>query len=157
MQESYVGLVRDLSDSYCTVSLARFLICFSLLLLPTTLMGATLPILAKPCVGARERVGKRIGYLYAINTVGASLGCVATGFLLVEALGVARTHGLAIALNLAVATVAVSMHFRGLSASQSALALSRSVASRANRQVGVSEIAYREDSCRGGLGWPPQQ
>ena len=120
LQESYVGLVRDFEHSFYAVSLGRFLVCFLLLLVPTTLMGSTLPVLGRLMVEARERVGKRIGYIYAINTVGASVGCAVTGLLLIETWGVSRTHWLAVGLNLAVATVALVLHWRGASARRSA-------------------------------------
>ena len=109
-QGVYAELARQLSASFYVFSLTRFLICFLLILLPTTLMGATLPVLSRFIVEARERVGKEIGYLYAINTVGAALGCLVTGFFLIEALGISRTHTLAIILNLVVGAVALGMH-----------------------------------------------
>ena len=109
-QAAYPELARNLSASFYVFSLIRFLICFLLILLPTTLMGATLPVLSRFMVEARERIGKDIGYLYAINTVGAALGCLVTGFFLIEALGISRTHALATILNLVVGAVALGMH-----------------------------------------------
>ena len=106
----YPELTRQLSASFYVFSLIRFLVCFLLILLPTTLMGATLPVLSRFMVEARKRVGKDIGYLYAINTMGATLGCLVTGFYLIEALGVSSTHTLAIVLNLVVGAIAFAMH-----------------------------------------------
>jgi len=56
------------------LSVARFGIAFALLIIPTALMGATLPVLAQHVEHDRSRVGSRIGALYAINTFGAALG-----------------------------------------------------------------------------------
>ncbi len=109
-QAAYAGVSENLSASFYVLSLVRFLICFLLLLLPTTLMGATLPVLSRFMVEARERVGKDIGYLYAINTIGATLGCVVTGFLLIKFVGISRTHNLAVILNLAVGATVLAMH-----------------------------------------------
>ena len=86
-QGVYPELTRQLSASFYVFSLIRFLVCFLLILLPTTLMGATLPVLSRFMVEARKRVGKDIGYLYAINTMGATLGCLVTGFYLIESPG----------------------------------------------------------------------
>jgi spermidine synthase len=97
-------------DSFYGLSLARFVVCLLLMLLPTTLMGASLPVLGRFMVAAREYVGRDLGYLYAVNTIGAALGCLVTGFFLIEALGVSTTHTLAIVLNLAVGCVAVVLH-----------------------------------------------
>ena len=46
-----------------------------LLLVPVTLMGATLPLLSKTIDRSHATRGKRIGLLYAVNTVGAVSGC----------------------------------------------------------------------------------
>ena len=111
LQGAYIDLAAALGDSFYSLSLARFLICSLLILLPTTLMGATLPILGRFYVEMRELVSRSIGFLYAINTVGASLGCLVTGFALIETIGVSQTHNLAIALNIAVGAIALRMHY----------------------------------------------
>ncbi len=113
-------LTQHASASFYVLSLTRFLVCFLLILLPTTLMGASLPVLSRFMVEARERIGKDLGYLYAVNTVGASLGCLITGFVLIESLGVARTHTLAIVLNLVVGALAVGLHRMSKSVSEPA-------------------------------------
>ena len=97
-------------DSFYTVSLARFVVSLLLILVPTTFMGASLPVLSRFMVEAWERIGRDLGYLYAVNTIGAALGCLVTGFFLIETLGVSTTHTLAIILNLAVGCVALLLH-----------------------------------------------
>ncbi len=64
---------------------------FLILGIPTTLMGATLPMLARQAVEAEEQIGGRVGTLYAINTTGAIGGTLATAFLLLPELGLHRT------------------------------------------------------------------
>lgn len=86
---------------------ARFGICALVLLVPTTCMGATLAFLAEPLVRRREELGRTIGWLYATNTLGAVLGAVAAGFLLVPSLGLAATIQTAAATNVAVGVVAL--------------------------------------------------
>ena len=107
---------RDAPDSFYAVSLARFVVSLVLMLLPTTLMGASLPVLSRFMVRFRERVGRDLGYLYAVNTIGAALGCLITGFFLIEALGVSTTHTLAVVLNLAVGCAALVLHRTAVSA-----------------------------------------
>jgi predicted membrane-bound spermidine synthase len=82
-------------------SFARYAIA-ALLLAPITLvMGATLTLLIRYAVGREVgAAGWRISLLYAANTAGAALGCLLTDTLLVPALGLLRTQGLAVALNL---------------------------------------------------------
>jgi spermidine synthase len=53
---------------------------FVALAIPTTLMGATLPLLARHAVREREQIGRRIGLLYASNTLGAVAGALVTAF-----------------------------------------------------------------------------
>src|SRR5262245_29246829 len=64
------------------VSAAFFYVvaAFVVLVIPTGLMGATLPLLARHAVRRDEEVGSRVGTLYATNTLGAVVGTVATGF-----------------------------------------------------------------------------
>jgi len=54
---------------------------FTLLLIPTTLMGATLPMLVALLVRRQSTVGVSIGGLYCLNTFGAAAGALAVGFL----------------------------------------------------------------------------
>ncbi len=88
------------------VSLAQFALVMSILLLPTALMGGTLPVLMRLTGERTEALGIRAGTLYAANTLGAVAGVAAAGFLLLPALGNRRTGLVAVAANLAVAGVA---------------------------------------------------
>ncbi|HJW10135.1 MAG TPA: fused MFS/spermidine synthase [Albitalea sp.] len=78
---------------------------FGLLLPATAAMGATLPAMERVVAQMRSQ-GRSIAALYASNTFGALLGVLASAFWLVPELGLARTAGLCIALNLLCATVA---------------------------------------------------
>lgn len=72
---------------------------FVLVLLATTAMGATLPILAKVTASRREEVGSSIAELYAANTTGAMTGCLAAGYLTIPFLGLMGSLKVAAALN----------------------------------------------------------
>jgi spermidine synthase len=76
-----------------SVSAALFWVgaAFAVLVVPTGLMGATLPLLARQAVRREEEIGRRVGTLYAVNTGGAVAGAIATGFLLLPELGVRAT------------------------------------------------------------------
>ena len=74
-----------------------------ILLIPTTLMGATLPILARFLSGSIDSAGREAGRAYAINTLGGVLGTLAAGFWLVPDLGLRLSTGLAAVLNLIIA------------------------------------------------------
>lgn len=83
------------------------------LMVPTGLMGATLPMLAKGVVGASEQIGRRVGLLYAMNTFGAVVGTVLAAFVLITWLGLWWTSFVGIALNLLVAVMGWQVAIRG--------------------------------------------
>ncbi|HTQ35747.1 MAG TPA: fused MFS/spermidine synthase [Steroidobacteraceae bacterium] len=89
---------------------------FVVLLLPTTLMGATLPLLVRHAVRVEADIGRRIGTLYACNTAGAVLGALSGALLLLPALGLRGTVWAAAALNLVVAGVALRLATRPVEA-----------------------------------------
>jgi predicted membrane-bound spermidine synthase len=72
-----------LHGSLLTVSLT----VFGLLVLPTMLMGATLPILVSHLYRYYRNVGKSVGILYCINTVGSAIACFITADVLFAVLG----------------------------------------------------------------------
>src|SRR5712691_5427121 len=67
----YLALSRALELSFFAFSLAQFALILVLLLLPTTLMGATLPVLSRFFVSDERTLATRVGLLYALNTFGA--------------------------------------------------------------------------------------
>jgi spermidine synthase len=91
------------SPAYAAI---RFLITFALLLVPTTMMGATLPILVS--WGTRRAdLARVLGTLYAVNTAGAVAGTVLAGFVLLPAAGLSRTALLAGLTSLTLGTLMV--------------------------------------------------
>jgi hypothetical protein len=88
---------------------AIFALCFAGLVLPTTLMGASLPFLARAVATQLETVAERIGTLYGLNTLGAGLGALLGGWLLVGNLGFVGALGLAAGLDLLAAGLALTL------------------------------------------------
>ena len=76
-----------------------FLISFGILLIPTTLMGMTLPLLTQSFVDRVEVSGRVIGLLYGINTLGAALGTLLAGYVLIGFYGFDGTLYIAVLLN----------------------------------------------------------
>jgi len=72
---------------------------FLLLLAPTLLMGATLPMLVAFLVRTIGNVGVSIGGLYFVNTLGAASGALAVGFLLLYYLDLSTTIRIAAGIN----------------------------------------------------------
>ncbi len=84
---TYVFLAQITSMEFYGLSLLKFCLSIVLLIIPATLMGATLPILSKTLANSRTRFARDIGDLYAINTAGAVVGAVLTAFFLIPSLG----------------------------------------------------------------------
>lgn len=76
-----------------------FLISFAVLLIPTTLMGMTLPLLTQSFVDRVEVSGQVIGLLYGINTLGAAFGALLAGYVLVGFYGFEGAAYVAVLLN----------------------------------------------------------
>lgn len=87
---------------------ARFLVGACFLALPTVAMGATLPLLVSHATrGSRDHVGRDIATLYGTNTLGAVVGALLGGLLLIPELGLRATTWTASIANLLIAVVAV--------------------------------------------------
>ena len=79
--------------------LATGALCFGLILVPTLLMGSTLPLLVAYYVRAYKNVGYSVSMLYFVNTLGAGLGAFLAAFFVLGALGLANSVFLAVSLN----------------------------------------------------------
>jgi len=102
------ALYHTLGDRSVMLSLGRFVAAALLLFIPTTMMGATLPVLARHFVRAdesRQNLGATVGWLYALNTFGAVVGTFIGGFVLLPRVGVLTTNYIAAATNLILATL----------------------------------------------------
>ena len=84
----------------------RFLLSFLLLLIPTALMGATLPAMSRYVVRRYDNVGGTVAWLYAVNTFGAVAGVALVTFILMEWLGLRGSTYVVGATNLLVAALA---------------------------------------------------
>ena len=104
------------------------LVSAGLLLPPTVLMGATLPVLTKYVVRRQQDLARQIGMLYGLNTLGASIGCFVTGFFLIGYFGVVQSGLIASAIYLLVSIVAkvASVRYDAVAETLSALASSAS-------------------------------
>jgi predicted membrane-bound spermidine synthase len=100
----------------------RVLVSFVLLLVPSTAMGATLPLLAGALSARDANFGRVLGRLYGWNTLGAFLGTLAGDLVLIEALGIRGTSLAAAGLNLVAAAGALALapRFAGAAPAESA-------------------------------------
>lgn len=84
------GVLVRAGTSFWRVQLVELGLVLTVLVVPTALMGAALPIAGRLTVGPRA-VGRGVGGLYASNTLGSIVGAFAGGFLLVPTLGIQGT------------------------------------------------------------------
>jgi spermidine synthase len=124
----YMGWYPSLAGNLGQLTLVRFLLSFSVLLLPTVLMGATLPLVLKSALAGNRDVGQRIGLLYGINTTGAIAGALLAGFVLIPGIGLQAAFRLAATLNALIGIAAI-------------IASTRTDAAHGNRQPGVGNRA----------------
>ncbi len=109
LNSAYGLLYRDLDPSFYTISLLRFALTFVVILVPTTMMGGTLPVLMRLLTATGALVGRTSALLYFANTSGAVAGTFFAGFFFIPALGLSGTTHLAVAVNFFVAALAVYM------------------------------------------------
>jgi len=86
-----------------------FLLSFAILLVPTLLMGMTLPLLIQSFVHRAEGAGGVIGILYGINTLGAAFGAVLSGYVFIGKYGLDGTIYIAVAMNAIVGFFAIAL------------------------------------------------
>ncbi len=101
-QEVYLFVNRLFSPSFLAFRIILFFLSVVLMIVPTTLMGATFPVAVKLLARQHGRLGKDIGVLYSVNTFGSVLGCIATIFLLLGFAGMKGTVCIAAAADLAI-------------------------------------------------------
>ena len=92
------------------LTVARFIAAIAMLIVPTTLMGATLPLVMESALVRHRAVASRIGVLYAANTAGAIVGALVAGFYLVSHVGIETSFRLAALSNITIGALAIAMH-----------------------------------------------
>jgi spermidine synthase len=82
------------------------LLATAVLLIPTVLMGGTLPVMSKFLIRSRAAVGNRVAQLYALNTLGGALGALIAGYTMIATLGISGTIYRSALINITVGIVA---------------------------------------------------
>lgn len=91
---------------------ATAVVTLLLVLVPTMCMGATLPLLVAHMVRKNGNVGRSVGQLYFVNTLGSALASFASVLVIMGPLGEANTVRAAAAINAVVGLGAVALHLR---------------------------------------------
>ena len=89
---------------------ARYAGSFLIMFVPTLLMGIAFPLATKIYGQNQETLGRRVGNIYSVNTVGSVLGSVAAGFVMIPLIGITKAIILVAALNLILGIVILLAH-----------------------------------------------
>jgi spermidine synthase len=108
----YVAWYPAIGDNLGLLTLVRFALSFLVLLVPTALMGATLPLVMKSSLTRADAVGQRMGLLYGTNTAGAIAGALLAGFVLIPGIGLMWGFRLAASINVLIGAVALFASWR---------------------------------------------
>ena len=109
---AYVGINHIVQLGPFADSLVRFCLSFAVLIVPTFLMGGTIPVICKHFAGKLDHIGWNVGRLYSINNCGAVFGCFTAGFFLIRYAGLSASLMMAAALNIFNAVIVFLMsHF----------------------------------------------
>ncbi len=101
LTQVYLSLAS--SDPAATWNLVlKIMLAVSSFLVPTVLMGGTLPVLARFTVRHVSEVGNKVGFLYFINSAGAMMGCLLAGFVLIPEYGLELSVILTAMVNIAI-------------------------------------------------------
>jgi spermidine synthase len=105
----YIALGGSVTMGLAGATIVRLILSSLVLVIPTVLMGGTLPAAAR-AIETSTDVGRRgVALLYGLNTLGAVTGTVVTTFFLLEAVGNRSTLFLAVAVNAAVGLIALRL------------------------------------------------
>lgn len=99
----YFFVYDTFRPSFFLFFVMQLMLSYVIMLIPTTFMGATFPVVAKINTVSLEELGNDVGDAYSVNTIGAILGSLGAGFLLIPLIGVKATTFVAAGLNLGVA------------------------------------------------------
>jgi spermidine synthase len=103
----YASVVTFVDGQRDLLTLLKFVFSITLLLFPSVLMGGTFPVLAQYVGKERRQLASRGTILYAVNTLGASIGAFLAGFYLLSKYGVNSTYNFAVTLAASIGIIAL--------------------------------------------------
>lgn len=108
----YLKVAPGLDPDGSARPVAKLMLAAASLLLPTILMGGTVPALTRYFTTHLGAAKRQLSVLYAVNSLGAALGCLFAGVVLIPNEGLLRTELKAAAVNVALGAAAVVLGLR---------------------------------------------
>ena len=102
--------LTDRVPSWQMFVMARYAGAFLIMFIPTLLMGIAFPLASKIYSQNQERLGRYVGNIYSVNTVGSVLGSIAAGFVMIPLIGITNGIILVASLNLILGIVILLAH-----------------------------------------------
>jgi spermidine synthase len=87
----------------------RLSLCVGVLLLPAMLMGGTLPTLSRFAAHTLNQLEASVSWFYFLNSVGAVLGAILAGFLLIPTFGLDFSTSIAASVNIAIGAISLGL------------------------------------------------
>ncbi len=123
LPDVYFFVYDTIRPPFAVFFVIQMFLSFMIMLIPTTFMGATFPVVSKLNTSALDELGTDVGNVYSINTLGSIAGSLGTGFLFIPLIGVKATTFAAAALNLAVALVVTGISQTGFKIPRKTMAI----------------------------------
>ncbi|MDY0004194.1 MAG: fused MFS/spermidine synthase, partial [Polyangia bacterium] len=109
VHELHGWIWSSFSPGPAAFALLRFAVVGLVLIIPTTAMGATLPVLSRFYARSEVGLGREAGTLYSVNIFGAVSGTFLAGFVLMPSMGLGATNRLACSINLLLCLAAAGL------------------------------------------------
>ncbi len=103
----YIFLAQGKEDALLYLTFIRVVFSVVALIIPTTLMGGTLPVLSQFVSGQPKDLRSYLSFLYGFNTLGAVVGATTAGFYFLRLYSVSTTLSIAILSNAFIGLAAV--------------------------------------------------
>ena len=101
---AYLEIYKISNGSFVTFHSLLLLLSYLVLLVPTLLMGMTFPVVSR-LITRTEKIGRDVGRLFSVNTLGGVVGAFVGGFVLLPGIGLEKAILVAVALNLVISAV----------------------------------------------------
>jgi len=92
-------------ETFALFEAAKFFLCFLVMVLPTIFLGMALPLASRIATCRPGFLGKKIGGVFAFNTIGNILGALLAGLMLIPLFGLKQALEIGIVLNLVLGCV----------------------------------------------------
>ncbi len=111
LMAAYVQIAHALEPGFLGSQLIRFVLAFLIFLIPSTLLGATMPFMSRIAAHSCRTIGSAFGWIYAINTLGSVGGAAVAGFVLIPKIGMRQAAYVALAGNVTAGLLAILLSF----------------------------------------------